>query len=269
MPAPVEPDTIAVPFNGVDVRLPTPLYHQVYLVLRDKILSGVYPFGALLPSEQETSGTFGVSRITAKRALNDLADAEFVIRERGRGTRVVYKAPTPPVHASVEGLLENLLTMGLKTGVELLAFDYIPADAEVSRTLQCERNCAVQRAVRVRQLEGEAFSYLTTYVPEDIGRSYTRNDLASLPLLTLLERSGVVVSRAEQTISATLADAKVSAALDLELGAPLISIHRVVYDQNERPVEFITALYRPDRYQYRMMLSRVGDESTRSWSMAG
>ena len=49
----------------VDERLPMPLYHQVYLVLRNKILTGEYGFGALLPSEQETSETFGVSRITA------------------------------------------------------------------------------------------------------------------------------------------------------------------------------------------------------------
>ena len=253
----------------VDTRLPTPLYHQVYLVLRDKILSGAYPFDSLLPSEQETSGTFGVSRITAKRALNELAGADFVVRERGRGTRVVYRAVTPPVQANVEGLLENLLAMGLKTKVELLAFEYVDADVEVARVLQCDGGCTVQRAVRVRSLEGEPFSYLTTYVPDDIGQSYSRADLAAQPLLTLLERSGIIVTRAEQMITATLADAEVSAALDVELGAPLISIHRVVYDQNERPIEFITALYRPDRYQYRMMLSRVGDESTRSWSMAG
>ena len=269
MIATVENTETAPATTLVDMRLPTPLYHQVYLVLRDKILSGVYPFDSLLPSEQETSDTFGVSRITAKRALNELADDKFVVRERGRGTRVVYRAVTPPVQANVEGLLENLLAMGLKTKVELLAFDYIGADAEVSRVLQCDGGCTVQRAVRVRRLEDEPFSYLTTYVPEDIGRSYSRADLATQPLLTLLERSGNVVSRAEQMITATLADAEVSAALDLELGTPLLSIHRVVFDQNERPIEFITALYRPDRYQYRMMLSRVGEESTRSWSMAG
>ena len=253
----------------VDERLPTPLYHQVYLVLRNDILSGDYPFDSLLPGEQETSGTFGVSRITAKRALNELADDNFVVRQRGRGTRVVYRAPTPPVQASVEGLLENLMAMGLETTVELLAFDYVSASDQVSRKLRCDKGSSVQYAVRVRRLEGVLFSHLTTYVPEDIGRSYSRADLATQPLLVLLERSGIVVGRAEQVISATLADARVSAALDLELGAPLLSIRRIVYDRDERPVEFITALYRPDRYQYRMMLSRVGDETTRSWSMTG
>ena len=88
-------------------------------------------------------------------------------------------------------------------------------------------------------------------------------------MLELLERSGVVVSRAEQTINATLAEVEVANALVHDPGAPVLSIQRVVFDQNDHPVEFIRALYRPDRYQYRMTLSRVGDELSRSWSPAG
>jgi len=253
----------------VDERMPTPLYHQIYLILRNKILSGAFSFGETVPGEQETTRIFGVSRITAKRALNELADDGFVKREKGRGTRVIYRAPTPPVNASVEGLLENLLTMGLETQVDLLAFNYVRPDDEIRRILQCVGDVQVQRAVRVRHLEGESFSFLTTYVPENIGRSYSRDDLATRPLLSLLERSGVVIGRAEQTLTATLADVEVSQALGLELGSPLLSIRRVVFDQEEAPVEYISALYRPDRYQYRMNLSRIGEENTRSWSTAG
>ncbi len=253
----------------VDERLPTPLYHQVYLVLRNKILSGAYAFDETLPGEQEATELFGVSRITAKRAMDELAEDGFVKRERGRGTRVIYRAATPPVEANVEGLLENLLAMGLETQVDLLEFDYVTPDAGVCALLQCPEACQVQRAVRVRRLEGEPFSHLTTFVPEEIGRSYSRNDLATRPLLALLERSGVIIGRAEQTITATLADARVAQALNVQLGAPLLSIRRMVFARDGRPVEYIAALYRPDRYQYRMNLTRVGSETERSWSMDG
>jgi len=253
--------------GAVDGRLPTPLYHQVYMILRNKIVSGDYGFDEVVPGEQQATEMFGVSRITAKRALNELAGEGLVKRERGRGTRVIYRAPTPPVVASVDGLLENLLSMGLETDVDLLAFDYVDPTPEVARFLHCPDGAQVQRAVRVRHLKGAPFSHLTTYVPEVIGRSYSRDDLASRPLLALLERSGIRIGRAEQTITATLADAPVSAALGLELGAPLLNIRRVVFDQAERPVEYISGLYRPDRYQYRMDLSRVGGDTTRVWSM--
>jgi GntR family transcriptional regulator len=246
----------------VDERLPTPLYHQIYLILRDKIADGTYQTGDVLPSEEETARQFGVSRITAKRALNELADAGYVVR----GTRVVHRLPTPPVHASVEGLLENLIAMGLKTEVSLLEFDYIRPGPEVAQALQCSAGERVQRAIRIRRLEGEPFSYLTTYVPEDVGCSFGRDELASTALLTLLERCGVEVTRAEQILTATLADAAVAAKLEVDLGAALLRITRIVYDQRDRPVEYIIGLYRPDRYQYRMALSRVRSDQVNAWS---
>lgn len=251
---------------SVDDRLPTPLYHQIYLILRDKIAGGAYRTGDVLPSEEGTARQFGVSRITAKRALNELADAGYVVRERGRGTRVVYVTPTAPVRANVEGLLENLMAMGLKTEVTLFEFGYVAPDEAVAQALQCSAGEKVQRAVRVRRLEGKPFSYLTTHVPEDVGRSFGREDLASTALLTLLERCGVEVSRAEQTITATLADAAVASRLMVDLGSPLLRITRIVYDQQDRPVEYIVGLYRPDRYQYRMALSRVQTDWANAWS---
>lgn len=82
----------------------------------------------------------------AKRTLDELASDRLVKRERGRGTKVIYRAPTPPVNASVEGLLENLLTMGLETEVDLLEFGYVTPDAEIAALLQCSETCQVQLA---------------------------------------------------------------------------------------------------------------------------
>ncbi len=246
----------------IDDKLPTPLYHQIYLVLRNKIIDQEFADGDFLPSEDQTARAFGVSRITSKRALNELAEDGLVVRERGRGTRVIHSSPTAPQRANIEGMLENIMAMGLETEVSLLAFEYVLPTGQTVQALACDPTEKVQRAVRVRSHEGEAFSHLITFVPEPVARTYTRKDLATTPLLTLLERGGVVVSRAEQTLTATLADANVAPLLKIDIGAPLLRIRRIVYDQNNQPVEFITGLYRPDRYQYRMNLSRK--EST--WS---
>ena len=254
--------------TAVDRELRAPLYHQIYLILRQGIYDGAYGFGDLLPSEQELARDYGVSRITAKRALDELAAAGLVLRQRGRGTTVNFQPPSPPIRSSVEGLLENLLMMGLKTEVALLNFGYVAASEEIARALGCEAGAGVQRALRMRSLEGEPLSYLTTHVPEDIGRSFEPRDLASTPLLALLERCGVEVSSAEQTISATLADTAVAPLLRVEIGAPLLQVTRIVSDQDGRPVEHLTALYRPDRYQYRMVLSRVQSETENLWSPA-
>lgn len=251
---------------GVNGRLPTPLYHQIYLILRNQIVGGAFPSGSLLPSEQDLTQDYGVSRITAKRALNELAAEGLVSRERGRGTVATYEPPQAPISSSVEGLIENLLQMGLRTEVTLLSFDYRAAGDEIARALGVPSDEEVQCAVRVRSLDGEPFSHLTTYVPADIGKSFTQDDMSQIPLLQLLERCGVVVSSARQTITATLADPEIAPCLNVDVGAALLRISRIVYDQEGRAVEYITGLYRPDRYQYDMNLARVEGATAREWS---
>ncbi len=253
---------------SVNGRLPTPLYHQIYLILRNQLVAGAYPAGTLLPSEQELTRDYGVSRITAKRALNELAAEGLVSRERGRGTVATYEPPQAPISSSVEGLIENLLQMGLRTEVSLLSFDYLPAADDVARALGLPPGDEVQRAVRVRSLEGEPFSHLTTYVPGEIGRSFTADDISHIPLLKLLERYGIIMSSARQTITATLADPEIAPRLSVEVGSALLRISRVVCDQDGRAVEYITGLYRPDRYQYDMNLARAEGADARDWSPA-
>ncbi|WP_409743253.1 GntR family transcriptional regulator [Ferrovibrio sp.] len=252
--------------NTVDERLPTPLYHQIFLILQSQIRDGHLETGALLPGEEELARQFGVSRITARRALAELAAEGLVTRGRGRGTHVTARTEPPPIRAGVEGLLENLLAMGLKTQVNLIEFSYEPAPPDVAAALHVKAGEEVQRAVRVRSLEIGPFSYLTTYVPADIGRKFSRKELAHQPLLALLEQSGVTIGGAEQTISASLADARVAPLLKTAIGAPLLRISRVVQDSAGRPVEYIVGLYRPDRYQFRMSLDRVRGEEQNTWS---
>ena len=76
----------------------------------------------------------------------------------------------------------------------------------------------------------------------------------------------MVADSAEQTITATLADAEVAPHLDCAIGTALLKVSRVVREPAGRPVEYINALYRPDRYQYRMRLSRVKGDSANRWA---
>ena len=116
--------------QGASGALRMPLYHQIFLILRQQIMD------ALIQGEQELAETYDVSRITAKRALDELAAEGLVVRERGRGTRVRYKPKARAYKASMDGLLENLIAMGLETEVKLLSFGYVPAAEEVAAALE-------------------------------------------------------------------------------------------------------------------------------------
>jgi GntR family transcriptional regulator len=241
-------------------RSPMPLYHRLYVILRDRIAGGTYPEGSVLPSEFELTEAFSVSRITAKRALDELATEGLVERVRGRGTTVTDRAAAllgaQPITASIDGLLENLTAIGRETSVEVIEFGYVPVPDFVRARLELEPNTRAQRAVRVRSLDGEPLSQSTTYVPERIGRAYSAKDLASTPIIDLIERAGVVVGAAEQSISATLADSLVASRLKVGVGAPLLLMKRCVKDTSGKPAQYIEILYRPDRFEYRMSLTR-------------
>lgn len=253
-------------FGRLNANSRVPLYHQIFLILRNRIYGGELSAGDLVPGEQDLAAEFRVSRITAKRALNELADAGLVLRERGRGTRVIKRPPAPAVTASIEGWLENISLMGVSTKARVLEFDYVPASEDIAHALDIEPGTEVQRAVRVRSLDGEPMSFLVTYVPADIGRQYGREDLDTKALLHMLELAGVDVASARQTISATIADAEVAGALSIHAGAPLIEVRRVVSDSAERPVEYIRVLYRPDLYRFEMSMRRVREREGMRWA---
>jgi GntR family transcriptional regulator len=231
---------------------------QVYLVLRDRIMSGALGFGARLPTENELAGVHGVSRVTIRRALGELARERLIERRRSAGTRVTYRPPPAPMIADISGVLANLADMGRRTAAKLLSFDYVPAEGTVGEALGAGPDQLLQRAVRVRSVDGLPFSYLTTHVPESVSVTFTRQELAARPLLELLERAGVKVGHARQRISAGLATPDVAEALGLHTGSPLIELVRIVYDQAGRAVEHLHALYRPDRYAFEIELVRAG-----------
>lgn len=254
----------------IDDRLPTPLYHQIYVLLRDKILSGDYPKNSLIPSEHELERMYGVSRITAKRALDELAAEGFVSRQRGRGTRVIHSPAAPSVVGNVEGLFENVVMRGFKTEVEVLEFDYGPASPAAAEALGIAIGDTVQRVVRIRKKNGQPFSYLVTHVPEEIGQRFGRDALAThQPMLAVLERHGVVVARAEEAISAVLADNATAPALNIQVGSPLLKVSRVAYAPDDRPVEHLLTLYRSDLYQLNIALERVREGKINTWAVKG
>jgi GntR family transcriptional regulator len=242
----------------VDENLPTPLYHQIYLMLRERIVSGRLPVGALLDGEQEMAKRLGVSRITVKRALNELAARGLVERQRGRGTTVAGGAVMPLVASSFDTLLESLERMGLQTEVELLDVGEEAAGERVADRLELRPLTPVQRAVRLRKLNAEPFSYLVNYIPVDIAAGFPKSDLATASMLTLLERAGAPAQEAEQWITAVGASAEIAGWLGVAPGEPLLKIERVMRGPRRRPVQFIEVYYRPDRYHYHFRAQKSG-----------
>lgn len=241
-----------------------PLYREISEHFRLLITCGEIGNGALLPSEQDICDQFRVSRITARRALNELARTGLVSRGRGRGTIVTHDVSAPMIKAGFDQLIGNLAQMGVETQVRLLRVSTVNASADLSRLMEIEPGEKVQRIVRMRLLDGKPFSHLVTHIPFCIAAGFTRRDLESATLIELLDKAGRRPVSASQTITAIAPDRDVAERLELGESMPLLKVHRLMRDRSKRVVQEITALYRGDRYEYHMSMLR---RSTSNWSI--
>ena len=248
-------------------RLPLTKYHQIYLVLREQLQEGRFAQG--MPAEVELARQFGVGRVTVRHALEQLVAEGLIVRVVGRGTfpKSSPRASSPrDVQAQptrLAGLMENIVSASRSTTVKVLDWRTVAAPEAVAAALHLDVGTPVKKAVRRRSSREGPLSYITTYMPLDLVSQISRRDLAGKPLLQLLEEAGVELGRAQQTISARQADAVVAQELGVAIGSALLAVGRRVFDAQDRPVQWLEGLYRPDRYEYRMEVSRIGGVDAR------
>jgi GntR family transcriptional regulator len=240
--------------RALDREAAVPLYHQIFLQLRDEILSGQRVHGSLVATEQELAGNYSVSRITARRALDELAQHNFVARKRRVGTTVIFRAPAKPIEANIDQAVDSLLELGRVTRVRVLQVGKETVTPSIAEALQIEPGSRVVRAVRVRYLDGEPLGYVVSYVLAELSSVVTRAALGKMPILAVIRKAGYRLGKATQIIAAMLADPVISSTLEVEPRAAILRISRTVCDHAGRPILVTLAHYRSDRYQLRLDL---------------
>lgn len=243
-----------------------PRYYQVYTVLSQRVRDGEWTAEVPMPTEQEFAALFGVSRVTIRKALNMLQEEGLILRQQGRGT-FALPPPKRPGRANFSGLLENVSDFEQHTKVRVLSFERLGLSEDAAHLLERAPGARALRIVRVRSDAQSPFSYTTTYVPEPEAAVLTEGTLGNLTVSSALERAGVLAASAEQHLSATVAGVEVAKHLRIEVGAPLISMTRVMRNEDGQPIEVIQALYRPDKYEYRVNLSRDNGGDAPRWTV--
>lgn len=233
---------------------PAPLYHQLYVVVKRKIEGGDLRQGMLLPAEKEIAAYFNISRITVKRALDDLEAEGYVSRHRGRGTHVTFKYEPKVLRAPLNNMLESLAVMGRETQVKLIEFSRVIPPPQVADALRLGHEVQVDRAIRVRLSEGLAFAHYTSWTIL-IGAGLTQEGLRTSSRIDLFRRLGIHLKEVDQVISAIAADSTLAQRLMVRVGDPLLQVIRIACDQRNRPIDYLVGVYRPDRFQYHMKLS--------------
>ena len=242
-----------------------PRYYQVYSVLQQRIRAGVWPPEGPMPTEEAFAAEFRVSRVTIRRALDMLQQEKLVIRQQGRGTFAAPPVNSAPMNFG--GLLESVADAEHRTKVHVLSFGHVALPDDATRLLECPTKSLGLRIERVRSDRDGPFSYTRCYLREPEAALVTRQALGNRTVLATLVAAGVPAAAAEQRLSATLADVDVARLLKIEVSAPLIRLTRIVRNPDGRPIELIQGLYRPDRYEYRVKLSRDRGGEAPQWML--
>lgn len=230
--------------------LMAPLYHQIFVDLRQGIIEGRFAEGSFLPSEFELARSYGVSRITAKRALDELASAKLAVREQGRGTVVRNTMRKRSIHASLGGLVEELRSAETSHRIRVISADDVAATPDLARIFDIPEGEPIRCIKRVLVGAAGPTSYLVSYVRPEIGKFWSKTALTKKPLTTLMENAGVTLANARERIRAIGATGEIAEYLELKKGAPVLSVVRTLSDGKQRCIEHVEAFHRSDRFDY-------------------
>jgi GntR family transcriptional regulator len=249
--------------GGADM---VPLYHRVYVILLQKITDGSFPEGRPMPGEDELALGFGVSRVTIRKAIERLGREGLVLRQRGRGTFPL--APRDGARQGGSRLLRDQISLAARTRVTVLEHAMARMPRQVAAALGGEAGSPALRIVRVRLDARSPISHTTCHLPADLAPLVPRRRISSLPISATLAAAGLRLARFRERITATLADTQVARHLGVDVGTALIAMTRLVEDDSGRVVELLQALYRPDRYEYRVEYTADGTRDDAPWRAA-
>lgn len=233
---------------------PTPLYHRLYTRLKQDILDGTLKHGSQLPTEHELSRVFSISRVTAIRALNELAADGLVTRQRAKGTHVTHKYTPKPVKAPLIGMLQDIESMARHSVVKVIELNDTLPPADVRDTFNLTSEEKTLKMIRVRSRDGEPFGYYISW-SRGLDDTISLDTIKSTPRLEIFRQNGVHITHVKQILTAMPASVEVAAELQVEPGFSLLKLVRQSFDEQEQLVDFLIALYHPDRFQYHMDLT--------------
>ena len=245
-----------------------PLYYQLETIIRKRILSGEFPPDVPLPSEESLGKEYEVSRITVRHALSALEQEGIISRKRGKGTFVSEK-PRSLDSPRLSGFIEDIISMGIKTKTRVIDISWVEGPENVKERLNIQKQDKMLRIEKIRLIKGSSFSHVFDYLPPDIGQNIPSGKLTEKPLLMILEDDlDIRADTAIQTVEATIADAQVATLLGIRVGEPLLKVERTVFDVKEKPVEYVSVLYRADKYFYTVNLKRKRSKNSVGWGPA-
>ena len=210
--------------------------------------------GTAIPSERQLSAELGVSRLTLRAALDDLAREGYLVRRRGSGTYVQH--PKISQELTITSFSDDMRRRGMIPGSRTLSMTTILAGARLGRSLNVSPSEQIVVVKRLRLADGESMAIETLHIPEALVPGLTPKSLTGSFYDLLRDHYGVQIVEGIQAIEPTVTNEEESEVLGVPLHSPAFLFERTSRDDAGRTVEFVQSVYRGDRYRIVTELSR-------------
>ena len=236
----------------------SPLYQQIKGLILQSLQSGEWKPGESIPSEIELASRFRVSQGTVRKAIDELASDNLLVRRQGKGTFVATHAEQHVEYRFLKLVPDKGdVTSEGPAQRRIVDCRRLRASAEVARALALRTGDMVLQVRRVLSFGGMPTILEDIWLPGAPFKGLTAERLAGHqgPMYALFETEfGVRMVRAEEKIRAVLPDAAQQMLLNVTAGTPLLSVERVAYTYKDTPMELRKGLYRTDSHHYHNVL---------------
>lgn len=239
----------------LDKSQPIPLYYQVKENLMEKINNKQFQIGDIIPSESELQAMYDVSRITIRRAIQELVQEGYLSTQQGKGTFVSKPKASQELNL-ISSWAETMVLLGMHPETKVIRFSEEIAPVNIAKLLNIPIGDKIYKIERTRYADGEPTCLMTNYLVPAVVPGLLENGLIGESLYETLEkRYNIILNRAEETVEAKAAKPIEAGQLQIKRGSPLLYATRITYDITDRPVEVVISITSADKYSYKIKLS--------------
>ncbi|XTP38419.1 GntR family transcriptional regulator (plasmid) [Mycobacterium sp. TJFP1] len=233
----------------IDRTADEPIHAQIRDRLAELIRSGVLQAGDRIPSERTLATNLGVSRATARSALDGLAEQQAVYRGSGRAGTMVAARISHDLN-SFSGFTESARRSGFDVTTLLLYLETVLAEGACAETFGFSDGELVHRVKRLRLISGEPSTIEDSFFPESLFPDLLAHDLRGSLYETFTVYYGAAPTKSIERVTAVAAQAEPARILEVAQGSPLLRVERVASHDDGSPCEFSVDLHRTDQVSF-------------------
>ena len=251
----IQNETVQLHNRTVDRFNQEKLYLQLTRIFLNQIVSGQWEIGCQIPTEEELCREYGVSKITVRQAIKNLASDGYLLKIQGKGT-FVTSSDHSAGFAMKTRFTENMFGKEVQVKREVVARDVQPAESTSREFLKTDED--IYCIVSQRVVEGEPISMEESYIPVSILPGASDLDFVDRSLLaTLQERGTKKIVKIIQTVEIAAVPDRHAKHLGVAKGVPGLVIHRLFLGSDESPVAYTRFYGRSDRYKFQTEFERI------------